>query len=330
MDTMRISLSRPFSAAVCSLLTVVVVGANPATASAQVVPGTGKFEPKCSDDFEDENWTFTHNFPKSSNNIDKQTRYPTGVSNNGKWFESLKRGQPDVVKRVPTPPGGLPRSKGALLMQTLNSGVPGWSTRDWQQDDLLVDVSSALGGFVPVAWSPNVVVRLYIPEFDKWEDRTGTSFGFRASVLAQRSTPGGFRKRGLFGFASRSGGGIEYETLYPGMFIQFNSKTSGYKEDSAYFIIRADERGYDYTGPQIKETGWWTIGMSFTPDGRIHYYAKPGVTNLTPEDRIASHNYHNYTVTRFNTYFFDVCNANNGRSWSTPWIIDAPALYYSR
>ena len=327
MDTMRISFSKSLSATVCSVLTVAIFTG---TASAQVVPGTGQFQANASDDFEDENWAFTHNFPKSSSNIDKQTRYPSGKSNNNKWFESLKRGQPDVIKRVPTPPGGLPGSKGAMLMQTLNSGIPGWSSREWQQDDLLVDVTNALGGFVPVSWSPNVVVRLYIPEFDKWEDRTGTSFGFRASVLASRRTHGGFRKKGLFGFMSRSGGGTEYETLYPGMFIQFNSKTNGYKEDSAYFIIRADERGYDYTGPQIKQTGWWTIGMSFTPDGRIHYYARPGVENLTAADLLASHHYHDYTCKRFNTYFFAVCNANDGRTWSTPWIIDAPAMFMNR
>lgn len=327
MDTMRISFAKSLAATLCSALTVTVLCG---TASAQVVPGTGTFQAKASDDFEDPEWVFTHNFPKSSSNIDKQTRYPSGKSNNNKWFESLKRGQPDVIKRVTPPAGGLPGSTGAMLMQTLNSGIPGYSSRKWQQDDLLVDVTNALGGFVPVAWSPNVVVRLYIPEFDQWENRTGTSFGFRASVLAQRSTRGGSRRSGLFGFRSRFSGGTESETLYPGMFIQFNSKTNGYKEDSAFFIIRADERGYDYTGPQIKQTGWWTIGMSFTPDGRIHYYGKPGVENLTPADHIASHNYHDYRCVRFNTYFFDVCNANDGRTWSTPWIIDAPAMYMTR
>ncbi len=328
---MRVSSTGLLKAVVCIALALGIWTGYGSGAHAQVVPGTGRFQAKVSDDFEDPEWKFVHNFPKSSSNIDNQTRYPTGASSNNKWFESLKRGQPDVIKRVPTPPGGLPGSEGAMLMQTLQSGVPGWSTRKWQQDDLLVDVTSALGGFVPVSWSPNFITRVYLPDFDKWENRTGTTFGLRASVLAQRSTFRGSRKKGFLGFLSSSRGrGVEYETLYPGMFIQFNSKTNGYKEDSAYFIIRADERGYDYTGPQIKQTGWWTLGMSFTPDGRIHYYARPGAGNLTAADHIASHNYHDYTCTRFNTYFFDVCSANDGRTWSTPWIIDDTALYFTR
>jgi len=329
MNVMRISLAKPRRAVVCSLLTVAVISGSAVTASAQVVPGTGAFQAKASDNFEDEKWSFNHNFPKSSNNLDNMTRYPSGQSNNGIWFESLKRGQPDVVKRVPTPPGGRPGSKGALLMQTLNSGVPGRTSSDWQQDDLLVDVTRQLGGSLPVSWSPNVVTRVYLPDFEQWENRTGASFGFRASVVGQRSTRTR-EKKGLFGFVSRIRNKTESETLYPGMFIQFNSKTAGYPQDSAHFIIRADERGYDYTGPVIKQTGWWTLGMSFTGDGRIHYYAKPGTGNLTHADHIASHHYGDYTVVRFNTYFFDVCNANNGRSWSTPWVIDDTELYISR
>lgn len=332
MDAMQILPAKPLAAVCCLILSVGVVESNSHLAVAQVVPGTGEYQPKVSDDFEDENWEFVHNFPKSSSNIDKQTRQPTGSSKNGLWFESMKRGQPDVVKRVPTPPGGLPGSKGALLMQSLHTGVPGWPSRKWQQDDLLVNVSSRLGGHIPVAWSPNVVIRLYIPEFDKWEKRTGASFGFRASVTAHHTVSGsGSRRKGFFRLLSSGRGPrVESEALYPGMFIQFNSKASGYKEDSAHFILRADERGYDYTGPQIKQTGWWTLGMSFTPDGKIHYYARPGVENLSQRDLIGSHFYGDYTCTRLNSYFFDVCSANDGRSWSTPWIIDAPALYFTR
>src|SRR4051794_9156579 len=45
------------------------------------VPGTGK-KLDVGDDFEDESWSYTHNNPKASYNLDKQTRLPGGMSTN--------------------------------------------------------------------------------------------------------------------------------------------------------------------------------------------------------------------------------------------------------
>src|ERR1700761_9260049 len=89
------------------------------------VPGTGRRVMEVGDDFEDPKWNYIANLPKSSENIDGQARLPGGVSANGRWFEPQMRGAPDVIERVATPPGGIPGSKGAMLMQTLWSGVPG-------------------------------------------------------------------------------------------------------------------------------------------------------------------------------------------------------------
>ena len=46
-----------------------------------------------------------------------------------------KRGTPDVVKRVATPPGGIEGSQGAMMFQTQRSGIPGRVTGKQQQDD---------------------------------------------------------------------------------------------------------------------------------------------------------------------------------------------------
>src|SRR5687767_11756252 len=83
-------------------------------AEAQIVPGTGTRMEQVGDDFEDPAWSFTFNLPKSSNNLDEQVRRPGGRSRNGRWEESALRGEPDVIRRVSTPPGGLPGSTGAL------------------------------------------------------------------------------------------------------------------------------------------------------------------------------------------------------------------------
>ncbi len=283
-------------------------------AQSVVIPGTGK--KVAGDDFEDAKWNYQANLPKSSTNLDHRTRQPLGVSANGKWFESAKRGQPDVIKRIATPKGGLPGSRGAMLFRTLQSGIPGYRSATSQQDDLLFDTKY---GSIPLAQMPNVTVRVFLPEFDKWEKSTDTSFGFRTALMATTWE----LKRGLF----RKRRVAKREMFYPGMFIQFQSKADGHKQDSAHFIIRADNYGRDFLGPKITKTGWWTLGMSFTRDGRVHYFAHPGAGNLTAKDRIASSSFGGVRFESFETFFFNVVNKNDGKTWSTAWIIDDPALH---
>jgi hypothetical protein len=67
--------------------------------------------------------------------------------------------------------------------------------------------------------------------------------------------------------------------------------------------------------------------MSFTPDGMVHYYARPGVEDLTAEDYITSQFPYGYRCERFRTFFYNVVNGDNGRTWSTAWIVDDPKVY---
>src|SRR5437870_2366887 len=83
-----------------------------------------------------------------------------------------KRGTPDVVKRVPTPPGGLEGSTGSMLFQSLHSGIPGTLSHQQQQDDLLHN-AQAMAGVIPVSWSPNCICRVYVPPVRYWEKRDG-------------------------------------------------------------------------------------------------------------------------------------------------------------
>lgn len=281
-------------------------------AAAQLVPGTGQKIMEVGDDFEDPAWEYIPRLPKSSKNLNNNAGGAGGESKNGRWYEGLKRGQPDVVRRVPTPPKGLPGSTGALELRSLYTGIPGRPSFRLQQDDFICDVNYRLGRTIPVEKSPNVVVRVFMPPVKTWEDRSGPTFAFRAAVDTRRPSQGRF---------SRSGD--SRETYWPGMFIEFDSETeNSYGYDAAFFRIRADERGGDYQGLSISETGWWTLGMSFTPDGRVHYYAKPGVEPLTEEDRIASHYPYGYRCENFHTFFFNICNGDDGKTWSTSWIVD--------
>jgi hypothetical protein len=285
------------------------------TAAGQaLVPGTGERIAKVGDDFEDPDWGYTFNNPKNSSELDGHERLPNGFSKNRRWFEGPMRGHPDLLQRVPTPEGGLPGSEGALLMRTLQAGTPGRPTWHSQQDDLIVNVRALMGGQIPVSWMPSCVVRIYMPPFDEWEKRTGNTFALRA---------------GAYGVRPKGEG--ESEEYWPGMFIQFQSKSDRrHQQDSAHFLLRAGPRGQDFMGPEITQTGWWTLGMSFTADGQVHYYASPGIDDLTAEDHIASQFPYGFRCQRFETFFFNIIAADDGRTWSTPWVIDDPSLYLAR
>lgn len=307
-------------AAAGALLALAAWTAQSGSAAAQlpVVPGTGYKLTDVGDDFEDPNWSYVENGPKASSNLDQQARYPAGGAANGRLMESTYRGQPDVVKRVPTPPGGIPGSEGAMMMRSLYTGVPGRLSNEMQQDDLLMNVNNRIGT-ISVARTPSVVVRVYLPPFEQWEQRTGSSFGFRGDCHTTITKPGS--GRGLF----RSRTTTEEEPYWPGFFIQFN-KGSGKTPDSAVLLIRCDENGQDKVGPHLTP-GWWTLGMSYTPDGKVHYYARQGVENLRPQDHLASFYPYSYRAQTFETMFFNIVNQDNGRNWSTAWIVDDPAVY---
>lgn len=292
------------------------------------VPGRGQKVTQVGDDFEDPEWNYVDNAPKSSTNIDHQDRLPAGISKNNRVYESTYRGQPDKVKRIPTPPGGIPGSKGSLLMRSSQVGVPGRPSYKMQQDDLLINVSSIVGGPIPVSMSPSVTVRVFLPPFEFWEKRTGASFGFRAELEGGSMDVISSGRNGFFSKVTRRVIRKE-EPYWPGMFIQFSSKTDGVnKEDSALILIRAGEQGQELIGPRITQPGWWTLGMTFTPDGMVHYYASPGVDALTERDHLASVKPYGHTAEQLNTFFFNVVCQDDGRSWSTEWVVDDPALYY--
>ncbi len=274
-----------------------------------IVPGTGQKLARCGDDFEDPEWSYRTNLPKSSYEQDERQRGPGGYSNNKLWHEGAKRGTPDIVKRVPTPAGGIKGSTGSILIATKFSGIPGRVTGKQQQDDLLMKIDRKLKRKISAAWQPSCVVRVYLPEFEQWENRTGSSFGIR--IDARGKTP----KQTI-------------EPYWPGMFINFRSETSKkFEKDFAQISIRSNRRGHDIAGPKIMKPGWWTFGISITSDGQFHYYAKEGVKDLTPEDHLHSGFPYNYRMVQMNNFFFNVANWDNGRSWSTQWIIDDPAVY---
>ena len=274
-----------------------------------VIPGQGQKIDSVGDDFESAEWEYLHRLPKSSRNIDENERGPLGRSRNGRWLEGPHRGTPDMLRIVPTPRGGIPGSENSLQIATLNSGIPGSTTGEPQQDDLMVQVKTRLRRAVPAQWQPSCTVRVFVPPLDKWEDRTGVSFGFRTDVFGSKK----------FQFKT--------EQYWPGIFFAFRSETDRqFDQDSAYMLIRADGKGRDLKGPEITP-GWWTLGLSVSKDGMCHFFAREGVGDLTIDDHITSQYCYGYRAKRFEVFFFNLVTMDDGQTWSTPWIIDDPTFY---
>jgi hypothetical protein len=304
-------MKRFVHAAALLLCTISLAGVStrPAVGAGPFVPGTGVFLEDCCDNFEDGAWSYRYNHPKSSHEQDEKQRGPGGRSSNGLWHEGGKRGTPDLVKRIETPLGGIAGSTGSLMFATRNSGIPGRIANSQQQDDLLMLFDRRLGRSIPVSWQPSATVRVYLPAFDQWENRTGPQFGMRCDCTGRN--PDG-----------------STEAYWPGMFLLFQSETNrNVEQDFAKISCRGDRRGQDIRKVNIAEPGWWTLGLSFTADGQVHYYASEGVDDLTEEDHIMSSFPYGMRCMTFNNFFFNVANWENGRTWSTKWVIDDPKIY---
>lgn len=293
-------------------------------AAGQVVPGSGRQLTQVGDDFEDANWQWVPSGEKASKEQDEQIRSPLGYSTNRRWFESPKRGMPDTIQRVATPAGGIPGSQGALLLRTVYSGVPGRISYQMMQDDLVVASASRIG-MLPVSRTPQTVVRVYLPPFEQWENRTGTHFGYRIDL---KTTKVEEKKKRRFFLTRKKKETIE--PYWPGFFFEFHSETDPkYQQDDARLLIRGNHLGREVASRRLTP-GWWTLGMSVTPDGRVHFYASPGVDNLTAADYLYSSFPYGYKAEQFATQFFNVVNMDNGRTPSTTFIIDDPTTYVGR
>jgi hypothetical protein len=112
------------------------------------------------------------------------------------------------------------------------------------------------------------------------------------------------------------------------MWIHFRSETDrNVEQDSAFLKVRGNRSGRDFQVRELEQFGWWTFGMSVTSDGAVHYFAKPGIERLTREDHLTSQYPYSFRAEQFRTFFFNICNRDDGKSWSTPFVIDDPQLF---
>jgi len=203
---------------------------------------------------------------------------------------------------VPTPAGGLEGSTGSMLFQSLRSGIPGTLTHQAQQDDLLHN-SQATAGSIPVSWSPNCICRVFVPPTRYWEQRDGATFGYRTGLMA-------------------------HEEYWPGIFLHMERvQKEGKLTHQVRAWIRADNGGRDMPSLTFAPETWITMGISHTPDGVVHFFLREGIDDLAKEDCVGSYWCYGYRAHTFQTFFFNVINMDDGRSISTPWVVDDAYLY---
>ena len=143
-----------------------------------------------------------------------------GRTTNGRWYEGIKRGHPDIVKRVSTPTGGLPESTGAMLLQSKFTGIPNKPSGKMGQDDFVANVQYRLRRKLKVSEVPSVTTRVFLPPVSEWENRTGPHFGFRLAL----ETTAMVDKESGFGIFKRTTREMGNEIYWPGMFIEFENK----------------------------------------------------------------------------------------------------------
>jgi hypothetical protein len=278
------------------------------------IPGTGFKLDQVGDDFEDEGWKYIPNHPKSSDEQDKQQRLPAGASKNNRWFEPVMRGQPDMVKRIATPDGGPEGSTGSLYLASFQPGILGSPRGNVEQDDFCANTMGPMGGMLPIAWQPNCIARVYVPPLDTWEQRNGSTFGYRVGVRATHTK----KKTG------------QKEEYWPGIIFRMEQRTVEQRTQRYIrLLVRANENGADVPSAYIVEPGWYTLGITCTANGAMHYFFREGVEDLAAEHRLASYFPYGYRAAMFETFFFNVLAQDNGRTWSTPWVVDDAYLYLS-
>ena len=76
-------------------------------------------------------------------------------------------------------------------------------------------------------------------------------------------------------------------------------------------------------GPEIPVTGWWTLGLSFTPDGLVHYFARQGTEELSREDYIATAMPYGYRCEELRSFFYNVVN---GDKEAVDALLDSPVV----
>jgi hypothetical protein len=168
----------------------------------------------------------------------------------------------DTVNPIWTPglrgfPEYLSSQNGLLSIRSIDNGDDPYPSAE----DMITTYSDQIGRSLVAAEKPSVVTWLWLPPFNEWPTGVNAS-GFREWL--------GFRVTAYDADLPENNG-----LYWPGIYIA--------TDDNGPCLIARVGDGYapDVTIGRISTSGWWTLGIAFSDDGRTEYYAAPGQVTLT-------------------------------------------------
>ena len=182
--------------------------------------------------------------------------YQKGGDLRGLWRRGSGRGEPELLTRVPTPDGGRSGSIGALEVRT--NKIDGNDAKSNQEDFLTVEFKQKLKHSLTRTSQPVFLVRVWLPPFDEWGNYYW--FGFRQEAWLD-----------------------DKNKYYPSIFLVSDKQTIS--KPFFRFRIGTGVASDIYGGP-IKQSGWWTLAIAFDEKGVGYYYARPGVSVPTENDKM--------------------------------------------
>ena len=232
---------------------------------------------------------------------------------------------PTRSKSIPTPPAACAGSQQALLLRTLNSGIPGYALqrRPAGRPD------RQLPRTPPRRHPRRRTPQLHRPRLPAAGRAVGTAL--RPAVRLPRQPVDGHHRRKTTGFFS-SGSSTEVEPYWPGMWIHFRANAHQ-EHQGRHGLHRRPRRPHGPRLPRPRDRPSSAGGRSACrspPTAWCTTTPAPASTSSPPPTTSRRSIPYSYTARDFRTYFFDVCNRNDGRTWSTPFVIDDPKLYVVR
>lgn len=157
-------------------------------------------------------------------------------------------------------PEFLSIQNGALSMRSIDNGDDPYPSAE----DMTSTYTDQIGRSLDASERPSAVTWVWLPPFQEWPTGVNAS-GFREWL--------GFRVTAHDANLQFTGG-----LYFPGIYVS--------TDDAGPCLIARVGDGYaeDVTIGRISVSGWWTLGLSWSDQGRTEFYAAPGRVALTNEN----------------------------------------------
>jgi hypothetical protein len=219
-------------------------------------------------------------FERSSEHAEDVYDYGAGRTGTGYGLCGSLRGVPENIVASPPQPGALPGSRRALYFEREDRA----RSRFYEENPEAV--GTQVYGVPDEENQDDFLLRA-----GRFVASDGLSITVRYFVDLNRDAYCSFALRSTGWFTD----GREHQRIYPAVWLYSADDGTGAFRDLRAFLRVADfstgDRGFykrDLLLDLPDKEGWWTLGLAFSHDGDVHYFASPGSDELTPADYLTS------------------------------------------